>query len=325
VNQTSMNRKILITGGLGYIGARLALHLRSLGAAIWLMTRRSLDDYPAWCRGSDIQVVRGDLQNRSELNQLCDGMDSVIHLAAMHHSDCAGDPVSAVAVNGRATVKLLQAAKRCGVERFVYFSTIHVYGTPLIGTINETSLPRPNNAYSITHRLAEDFVLSAHDHKEIAGVVLRLSNGVGAPVDPDINQWGLVVNDLCRQAVQDGKLVLKSSGLQQRDFVTLFDVERVVEHFLNKDVDQWDDGLFNVGGENSISIYSVSQMIATRALELFHIKVPVERPSPEEGEKQSSIDYRIDKLKTSGFTIHGSLQNEIDETLKMCHKTFSGK
>ena len=315
-----MNRKILITGGLGYVGGRLSCYLRSLGASLRLATRRAQDEYPAWCR--DVEVVQADLQAGADLSRLCAGMDCIIHLAAMHQNDCAADPVQAVTVNGEATVKLLRAAQKAGVERVIYFSTIHVYGAPLSGTITEATLPRPNHPYAITHRLAEDFVLAAHDRQELAGLVLRLSNAVGAPVDPGIKQWGLIVNNLCRQAVQDGKLVLNSSGLQHRDFITFIDVERIVAHFLDLPIEKWTDGIFNVGGENSITIFAMAEMIAAQARKTLGIEVPIQRPQPAPGKEWPAIDYRIDKLKAAGFAMQGRLQDEIDATLEMCGATF---
>ena len=74
----------------------------------------------------------------------------------------------------------------------------------------------------------------------------------------------LLVNDLCRQAVQTGKLVMRSSGLQQRDFITLTDVGRAVRHLLELPPADCGDGLFNLGGDNSISVWDMVQRVSLR-------------------------------------------------------------
>ena len=118
------------------------------------------------------------------------------------------------------------------VERFIYFSTAHIYGAPLEGTITEKSLPSPVHPYAITHRAAEDYVIAAAKQKRIQGTVLRLSNSFGAPVSPHVNRWTLLANDLCRQAVEKGTITLRSNGCQYRDFICLTDVEEVMAKML---------------------------------------------------------------------------------------------
>lgn len=316
-----MNIKILITGGLGYAGGRLSRALLSKGASVRLTTRSPTEEKPAWSR--DLEVVRADLQAEDELEPLCDGMDAIIHLASMGARESAVDPVAAVACNGVSTLKLLQAARRAGCSRFIYFSTAHVYGAPLTGTITENTVPRPVHPYATTHRLAEDFVLTAHDRGEISGLVLRLSNGMGAPADPYINQWGLIANDLCRQAVCDNRLVLASSGLQQRNFIAFSDVARAVSHFLSLQVESWADGLFNLGGESSLTMIELAEIVARRAEMLLGTTPPIERPAPASDENWPALDYRIDKLKATGFALTGSLEAEIDATLQLCQEAFT--
>jgi UDP-glucose 4-epimerase len=80
-----------------------------------------------------------------------------------------------------------------GVTKFVYFSTAHVYGSPLQGLIDENSTPRPMHDYAITHRLAEDYVLQANSDKDITGSILRLTNSVGSPLNSKENCWMLFV------------------------------------------------------------------------------------------------------------------------------------
>jgi UDP-glucose 4-epimerase len=315
---------VLITGGSGYIGGRLIqalaekprFHLR-------LGTRQPSAHRATWPEA--VEIVPLDLRSQDDLDSACRGVRHVIHLAALNEIDSLANPQAALSVNGLGSLKLLEAAQQAGVERFIYFSTAHVYGTPLAGVITEASLPRPNHPYAITHKVAEDFILAAHDRKAIQGLVLRLSNGFGAPASVSANRWTLIVNDLCRQAVTTGKLVLKSSGLQWRDFITLSDVVRSVQHFLNLPAAACQDGLFNLGGECALQIINLAQRIAERASKCLGFTPPIHRPEPGPTETFQPLEYRIDKLKSTGFTLRRNIDEEIDATLHFCQEVFGGQ
>lgn len=191
-----MIHKILLTGGLGYLGGRIARALTDARYQVLCGTCRE-EPAPAWL--PTMRMARIDWTSTDSLTEACCNVDCVVHLAAMNEIESARDPVSALQMNGMASLRLLEAAKAAGVRRFVYFSTAHVYGAPLQGEITEKTMPRPAHPYAITHRVSEDFVLSAHDQKHIEGIVVRLSNGFGAPVTPYIDRWTLLVNDLCKQ------------------------------------------------------------------------------------------------------------------------------
>jgi UDP-glucose 4-epimerase len=319
-----MMDKVLITGGSGYIGGRLVqalvkeprFHLR-------LGTRQPLANRPLWPEA--VEIVPFDLLSQDDLISACRGVRYVIHLAALNEIDSLANPEAALSINGLGTLKLLEAAQGAGVERFIYFSTAHVYGAPLVGIITEESLPRPNHPYAITHRVAEDFVLAAHDQKAIQGIALRLSNGFGAPASVSPNRWTLIVNDLCRQAMTTGKLVLKSSGLQWRDFITLSDVARSVQHLLNLPASACQDGLFNLGGECSLQIIDLAQRIAHRASRFLGFTPPIHRPESGPTETFQPLDYRVDKFKSTGFSLSRNIDEEIDATLHFCKEVFGGK
>ena len=211
---------ILITGGLGYLGGRISVHLlKTSHSEITLGTSRSSVKVPPALR--KCRIVNINLLDDENLDSACEGVSVIIHLAALNAQACANDPGKALMINGHGTLKLLQAAVRQGVSKFIYFSTAHVYGTRLTGEVNENILPRPLNPYSITHRIAEDYVIDESRKGNIEGVVIRLSNAVGMPLDSSVDCWMLLVNDLCRQAVQYEELTLHSSGLQQRDFISI--------------------------------------------------------------------------------------------------------
>lgn len=318
-----MSRRVLITGGFGYLGGRIAVELAHSSGRIVRLASRNVQSAPAWLPQAESVAV--DMLKADSLSRAMDGVQSVVHLAAMNENECIVDPSKAVQINTLGTLGVLQAAIDAGVTRFIYFSTAHVYGAPLTGKITEQTLPRPMHPYAITHHAAEDFVLAAHDQKKITGIVVRLSNGFGAPTHPDVDRWTLLVNDLCRQAVSGRKMVLRSSGLQQRDFITLHDVGRAVGHLLKLGRSECGDGLFNLGGEHSITVWDMTQRIARRCQSTLGFLPSIERPTPSSDERIDELQFNSEKLHGTGFVLSGNLDEEIDRTLLICDKVWGRK
>jgi len=319
-----MKRKVLITGALGYLGGRIALYLAKDNDYVLRLGvhRPGNKRYPEWVKKNNLEMVRLEILSGDGLDFACKGVDSVIHLAALNEIESLANPQQAVLINTIGTLKLIEAAQRAGVKRFIYFSTIHVYGAPLSGVITENTLTCPQHPYAITHRAAEDFVVVADKEKRLSGIVLRLSNGFGAPADHFIDRWTLVVNDLCRQAVTRRKLILKSSGLQGRDFLSLTDITRAASHALTVSTDRLDNCIFNLGGENSITIIELAKIIADRCGKVLGYIPQIIRPKANNVEIPGKIEYRIDKFKSTGFSLVSNRDEEIDATFRLCERYF---
>ena len=310
-------KRVLVTGGFGYLGGRIAVELVRDPKFIVRLGSRKNQPVPQWLPKAEI--VKLDVLDLDSLQKAMADVQAVVHLAAMNESECLVDPGKAILINTLGTWNVLQAAIKSQVERFIYFSTAHVYGAPLVGHISENTLPRPIHPYAITHHAAEDHVLAAHDQKKIIGIVLRLSNGFGAPIHTNIDRWTLLVNDLCCQLVQTGQMVLKSSGLQQRDFIPLEDVARAVRYFLRLTRVQCEDGLFNLGAGLSLSVWEMAQRIKNRCQSIlgFSPLIICAKPSKSEAEGTELV-YSIGKLKKSGFLLNGNLDVEVDNLLRLC-------
>lgn len=311
--------RILITGGFGFIGGRLALHLAQAGHQILLGSRKVISP-PTWLQHAEVKHIEWDDSHALELS--CNGVDVVIQAAGMNAHDCATDPVAALSFNGVANARFVAAANRAGVQRFIYLSTAHVYGSPLVGTITEVTCPRNLQPYATSHLAGEHAVLSANHCGQIQGIVLRLSNAFGAPVHKDVNCWKLLVNDLCKQAVQTRKLVLKTSGLQQRDFVSMTDVCRVAEH-LAVNGSSAQNSIFNVGSGVSQSVFAMVQSIQQRCEQVLGFEPVIERVQGEADDLHPTLFYRIDNLAALGIKSDFLEKlEELDNLLRFCQQTF---
>lgn len=310
--------KVLITGGLGYVGGRVARHLQeSSDIDVWISTRRPNDRLPLWFQADRVlphaELMRPD-------HPQWGSFDAVIHLGTANETLCNKDPFAAINDNVIGTMRLLDCCSR-NLPRFIYFSSIHVYGTPLSGVLDEGRCPVPFQPYAIAHRTVEDFVLADTRQGLIDGVIIRLGNAFGAPCVPGFSRWSLVCNDLCRQAVTQGELRLQSSGLQIRNFVTLTDVSRAVEHVLRLSVTAVGGRVFNLGAPRSMPVLELARTIVRRCHVLFGYEPALIAPPPKPGERIDDFDLRVDRLLQTGFSFTSSLEPEIDATLNYCRES----
>ena len=308
-------KKILVTGGYGFVGGRL---VRSLSAEnkIVVSTRNLLSDEQRLLHGDVEQVVHSSLFTSNTFPKDC---DTVIHLAALNEKDCVTQPSEAIRVNIDETRIVLEQAIQSGVKHFIFFSTAHIYGSPLQGNITEETLPVPVHPYAITHKAAEDYVIAANNAGRIKGTVIRLSNSFGAPVLPTVNRWTLLANDLCRQAIEKRKLVLLSNGCQYRDFVCLNDAENAIRQI----VAQTPTGIYNLGSGKAVRVIDMAKEIAGVYEELFSEKINIVLPEDSVPSEEPLLHYSVNKLKALGIAIANKTQQELKELLLFCKQHFN--
>ena len=312
--------KILITGGLGYLGGRIAdsLNRNHPHSTIVLGTSRKISKIPDWAQS--FQIAELNLLDLASLEKaITNDINAIIHLAALNEHDSFNDIKIAWETNSLGTQNLLSIANQKQTQNFIYFSTFHVYGN-CKGKITENSPTRPHHPYGATHRAAEDMVRFFQHYKGMNTLTFRLSNGYGYPMDLEVNRWTLVFNNLCQQAMTIGKMVINSSGKQHRDFISLHDVASAVDHFLYAIPEKWEDGLFNLGGDGSLSIEDAANQISKVYEKKYGKAIPIEILEKNNTEIYRPVDFNIDKLKKTGFRLTGNMAKEIDRTLSLSEK-----
>ncbi len=161
--------RIAITGATGYTGGRLLSRLRADGHQVTALARASArPQAPA----TGVRWVEGDLRDTDALRRLVDGMDAVVHVAAVYRT--AGHPESYYRdVNVSGTERLLDAAARAGVRRFVHTSTVGVHGDVKHPPADETAPIAPGDIYQQTKAEAEALALDYHRRRGLPVVVIR--------------------------------------------------------------------------------------------------------------------------------------------------------
>jgi nucleoside-diphosphate-sugar epimerase len=170
---------ILITGGTGFIGSRLALSHLNRGDFVRILGQANTDaeaENRGLIESRGAKVLLGSLTEAENVAEAVQGIDVVFHLAAAQHEANVPDQ-RFWDVNVTGTKNLLEASVRAGVRRLVHGSTIGVYGSAQEGVLDETSLLKPDNIYGVTKLEAEKAVLSFKD--KIPPVIIRISETYG--------------------------------------------------------------------------------------------------------------------------------------------------
>jgi len=180
--------------------------------------------------------------------------------------------------------------------------------------------------YSITHRLAEDYLLEANQRGKLSGVVFRLTNAVGSPVNREANCWMLVVNDLCRQVVVEKKMVLRSDEAVERDYIPISSVTDAVFSALEGgELDGELSGIYNLSSGETLSLKALTDLIAERTEELLGFTPETHFSREEIDSSNDTVALKISniKLKESGFIVENDLSDEIDRLLLNSYQWFA--
>ena len=314
-----MKPTVLLTGGFGNLGGRITAAIAATSRWNIKLISRSAVTTPSWA--PDAEIIRFDLTSRPLESTICDGVDAVIHLAALDDRTSKNNVELANDLSGNATRYLIENATRFNVDRFLFMSTAHVYADSLIGNITEDSVTTSTHPYATSHMLGEQALIDAEG--QITGVRIRCANGFGYPIDSSIELKNTLMNDLCQQVVQTGVITLRSSGTQPRNFVPFGDVAAATVHLLELDKIQLSDGLFNVGSTSSCSVLAMAQLVAERAHRVFGNDCPIVRPEVAETTEPQMLDYSISKLLATGFSPSNLINEEIDGLLRSCFERQS--
>jgi UDP-glucose 4-epimerase len=301
-------KRILITGASGFLGEKIFETLSSLGKYEIILGARNVSKLKAHEKFKSVETRKFDVSDSSTYVSAIAGINVIIHLAAMDYADCEKNPELARKVNVECLRDFTQSCSAADVEQFIYFSTFHVYGPEVSGLITEETPVNPVNTYSRTHYEAEQIVLA---EKQFAGTVIRLSNAIGAPFYADSAAWKLVVNDLCRQAVVNKKMVLNSSGNQLRDFIPAGEIGNALEILIGKN----ETGIFNLGSGISQSILEMTEKIKKSCDALFGF-CPDLKTATQSNEKHVVFQYSIKKIEKMGYKSGKTIEATLNEILQ---------
>ncbi|MGI8903030.1 MAG: NAD-dependent epimerase/dehydratase family protein [Solirubrobacteraceae bacterium] len=245
--------RVLVTGGSGFIGSHVVDKLRARGHDPVIYDLRP----SPWHRDPDgaVDTVLGSITDREALERALHSCDAVAHLAAVADvNDVHAEPEDAERVNARGTVAVLEAARRAGVKRIVYASTIWVYSDCEGEAVDEdTLLPPPSHLYTST-KLAGELYCKAY--QELYGIdytILRF----GIPYGPRARE-AAVIPAFVNKAFKGDPLTLAGDGLQSRRFVYVEDLADGVASGLD---DVATNRVYNLASDENVTIKQIAETV----------------------------------------------------------------
>lgn len=249
-------RRVMITGGLGFIGSNLARQLVDLGADV-LIIDSMLPGYGGNLFNiadikDRVRVNIADVRMQSTIAVLSRGQDVLFNLAGqVSHIDSMRDPYTDLDINCRAQLSILEACRmnNPGV-RVVYAGTRQVYGRPEYLPVDERHLVRPADINGVNKAAGEYYHLLYNNVFDVRACSLRLTNVYGPRQLIKHNRQGFI-GWFIRLAIEDREIQVFGDGSQMRDFVY---VDDAADAFLRAGAsDACDGDVFNVGGSEPIS------------------------------------------------------------------------
>lgn len=277
-------KKMLITGGLGFIGSNLAHRLVKEGAQVTLYDA-CLEPYGwNWANiegiQNDVEVVVGDIRDQDKLRQHLVGKEIVFHLAAQVGREVSmADPELDTDINCNGTIKLCKTlAELQSGAKVVYAGSRGQIGEPLYLPVDEAHPTEPTDVYGINKLAAEKYLLLYGKIYNFPVVSLRLNNVYGPRCQMVHGYYG-ILNWFIRNAMTGRDLTVYGDGLQTRDYVYIDDV---VDAFVRAAIgDQANNDIFFIGsGVESVFLDMVKEVIrAVGKGSYVHIPFPPERES----------------------------------------------
>jgi UDP-glucose 4-epimerase len=253
---------VLVTGGGGAIGSNVVDELVLAGADEVIVLdnfvrgrRENLD----WARANgNVQLVEGDIRNRSLVRELTDGIDLVFHLAAIRITQCAEEPRLALEVLVDGTYNVFEAAVEAGVRKVIASSSASVYGLAEEFPTTERQHPYANDTlYGAAKTFNEGLLRSFHAMYGLDYVALRYFNVYGPRMDVHGLYTEVLVRWMERITAGEPPLIL-GDGVQTMDFIYMGDIARA--NLLAAEADVTDDA-FNVASGTETSLLELAQML----------------------------------------------------------------
>ena len=227
-------RRVLVTGGAGFIGSHLVDRLVRQGAKV-----RVFDNFSSGSRENlaavhdDVEILEGDVRDADAVRSAVRGCEVVSHQAAqLEITRCIDDPIDDLKANTVATLNVLAAAVRAGVARLIYASGACVYGQPAYLPSDETRHPtNPNWAYGVSKLACEKY---AAIFSEMSGIPMT---GFRYAIVYGPREWyGRVLTIFLKRLAEGRAPVIFGDGGQQRDFTYVSDVVAINEAVLARNL-----------------------------------------------------------------------------------------
>jgi UDP-glucose 4-epimerase len=313
-----MDQKILITGALGYLGSRIASAINISGRQVILgVSHNNISKVPKEL--NHLEIRRYDFSSIESCINLCNGVDIVIHTSGLNSEECFKSPSNAIIVNSLYTANLLEGIKYNQVNKFLYFSTAHVYSSEMNGYINESTNPQNPHPYATSHLSAEKIITWFGLQNKTATIILRLSNCFGKEIVQNSNCWNLFINDICKQAITNKIIKINSNPTTQRNFLPISELGNIILFLINKIITSQ---IVNVGNTQSMTLKDTVSFVNNRIYKFLNY-IPEIQFEYRGNEVAKHLDYSVNTLVNLGYTYSNMMEYEVDDLIKYIYHKLS--
>jgi UDP-glucose 4-epimerase len=272
-----VHSRVAVTGVTGLIGAAVARRLSSRSEIVSIGRRDTATLHADFGRPETVRAL--DLA----------GIDAVVHCAGIVDEDFKQDVSGAFRQATEGMAALVGRARECGVRRLLYISSAHVYG-PMVGAINENSQSNPLSDYALAH-FASEQILRRATCADFRGAAFRPNAVFGIPPSlTEFRRWTLIPFEFPKTLATTGRIALKSSGEQYRNFVGVEDIAQGVALWLDR-ADAEPMEIVNPVGKQSMSVWQFAELCANAAKGLVTRQISVTRPELLVPSPASPLDY----------------------------------
>ena len=248
------SRRVLVTGGGGFIGSHLVERLLDDGLEVIILDNFSTGRTENLDHVKDsrrLTVHQVDVSNHGEIHTFFEGVDWVFHLAALADIvPSIQQPLRYHRANVDGTIAVLEAARSSGVKRFIYTASSSCYGIAEQLPTPEIAPIRPQYPYALTKYIGEQYVLHWNRVYKLPCVSLRLFNVFG-PRSRTSGAYGAVFGVFLAQKLAGKPFTVVGDGTQTRDFTFVTDV---ADAFVKAAESQVEGEIFNVGSGGTYSV-----------------------------------------------------------------------
>ena len=257
-------KRVMITGGLGFIGSNLARQLVAVGASV-LLVDSLIPDYGGNLFNihdikDKVRVNIADIRDAYSMPYLVRGQDYIFNLAGqVSHIDSMTDPFTDLEINVRAQLSLLEACRHNNPEvKIIFASTRQIYGKPDYLPLDEQHLLHPPDVNGVNKMAGEWYHIVYHRVYDLRTVSLRLTNTYGPRQLMRHNRQGFI-GWFIRQATLNQEIQIFGDGEQRRD---LNFVDDVVEALLRAAANDMSNGqIYNLGGDQPVSLKFLAELL----------------------------------------------------------------
>jgi len=300
-----MSKRILITGGAGFIGSHLARHFGERSEVTVLDDLRS--GYASNLDGVTCRFLRGSVLDNRALAQAAEGAEEIYHLAAMVSvPESVAKPDECSELNTEGTRRVLEAALAAGTRKVVLASSAAIYGdNPIVPKV-ETMPPEPKSPYAETKLAGERLLEKYRTEHGLGTTSLRFFNVFGPRQDPR-SAYAAAVPIFIAKALRDEPIGIHGDGGQTRDFIHVTDIVGALAHAgASKEM----AGTYNVGYGKALSILELAQEI----LRLTRSSSCIEHLPSRAGDVRHSLASN-ERLLAAGWKPVSSVSRGLAETV----------